>query len=328
MKIKLISTIIAGILIAGCGSDSDDTPPTQKATVVYAYDGPVNGLAATYRCGNGETGTTKNVTDGYGAVTIYNDTFAEHPETCSLTLKVPKKGDEAFDMINGKDMSEVVYTIPQGFLEKDRKITASPLTTLLDMAVKESGETNPDNIDFKTILETEIFPQLDIIIDGINLIDVIDPIELLSDPEKALRNLAKEAKENDYIPLYIAQDLITQIAVLSDNLIAQETPTLKNRSISVSDIIKATNNLTVAIQEKNEFYPNKEFDYTGTSEQPIFVELAKQLENPEIFNGILENIISETLTTAKDGVKQDPTNPPVKPTPIPPTGGGDGGPTD
>ncbi|MCD9494943.1 hypothetical protein [Photobacterium carnosum] len=321
MKIKLISTIIAGILLAGCGSD-DDTPPTQKATVVYAYDGPVNGLAATYHCDNGETGTTQNVTDGYGAVTIYNDTFAEHPESCSLTLKVPKKG-QAFDMLNNKEMSNVEYTIPQGYLTNNQRITASPLTTLLDKAVNESGETNRENIDFDAIIE-EIFLALNI--DP----GIVVPSELMNDPKNTLIALAKTAVNQEDIALDIAQDITTQIMVLSDVLTSQVNPTTKNSPKIINTIIDATNNLSAAIQRDNEFFPNKEFNKT---DEPIYVDFVEDLKQPNVLDDIAKNIIPDDIKkdieTPKDGVKQDPINPPVEPTPpTPGTGGGDGGITD
>lgn len=321
MKIKLISALIAGIILAGCGSD-DDTPPTQKATVVYAYDGPVNGLAATYHCDNGETGTTQNVTDGYGAVTIYNDTFAEHPESCSLTLKVPKKG-QAFDMLNNKEMSNVEYTIPQGYLTNNQRITASPLTTLLDKAVNESGETNRENIDFDAIIE-EIFLALNI--DP----GIVVPSELMNDPKNTLIALAKTAVNQEDIALDIAQDITTQIMVLSDVLTSQVNPTTKNSPKIINTIIDATNNLSAAIQRDNEFFPNKEFNKT---DEPIYVDFVEDLKQPNVLDDIAKNIIPDDIKkdieTPKDGVKQDPINPPVEPTPpTPGTGGGDGGITD
>ena len=325
MKIKLISTIIAGILLAGCGSD-DDTPPTQKATVVYAYDGPVNGLAATYRCDNGETietDTTQNVTDGYGAVTIYSDTFAEHPESCSLTLKVPKNGEKAYDMLNKKDMSDVTYTIPQGYLTKNQRITASPLTTLIDEAVKESEETNPENIDFDAIIE-ETFLALKIDT------SIVDARELMNDPKNTLIALAKTATDKEDIALDIAQDITTQIMTLSDVLTSQSGPTTKNAQKKVHTLVEATNNLTTTIINTNEYYPNKEFNKT---DEPIYVDLVDDLKLPNAIDNVAKNIIPDNITKdikiPIDGEKQNPQNPPVEPTPpTPGTGGGDGGITD
>ena len=67
MKIKLLTTIIAGVLLAGCGSDNDNDAGGDKdkgkPSVVLAFDGAINGMVATYTCADGTSGTTTTKTE-------------------------------------------------------------------------------------------------------------------------------------------------------------------------------------------------------------------------------------------------------------------------
>ncbi|GAD28960.1 conserved hypothetical protein [Photobacterium leiognathi lrivu.4.1] len=303
MKIKLLSTIIAGVIIAGCGSDNnnDVSVPKTKTTSVQAYDGAVNGMVATHTCGD-EKGTTKTKTDGYGKVTVSSDSFAENPEQCSVILSVPE-GGKAVDMSNGKDMSKVVYSIPEGLLVSGQKVAATPFSTLVDKAIKDSNETNIENIDIDAIIN-EIFTDL-----GIDT-SVVDPKALMSSPAETLEKLDDS----------VSQDVIAKTMVLSDVLVA-------NPEQKLSDITTVTKTIAQDIINKNPEFPTQ----TG-SDKPIYVDLTDELADQKIFDEAAEGKVPADIAEETNpdniivGEEQDPANPPVNPNPDEDGGtGGTGG---
>ncbi|PSU34093.1 hypothetical protein [Photobacterium phosphoreum] len=318
MKIKLLTTIIAGVLLAGCGGGNDNSvdgggDKDKKTTPVLAFDGAINGMVASYTCADGTSGTTTTKTDGYGFVTVISDTFADKPESCSVVLSVPT-GGEAFDMSNRKNMQKVVYTIPQGLLAKGQKIAATPFTTLVDKAIKQSGETNPENVDI-TAITGEVFKNL-----GIDT-SIVDPNKLMSDPAATLKALDST----------IAQDIVAKAMVLSDVLITHKD----NTDISPADIAAVTTTVANDLVEKNKYFPAAA---EGSSDQ-IYVDLSDELADKGNFDIAVSGTVPPVVETANknpvvvpDADIPDPENPPVDPTPEPtppPTGGtggsGDGG---
>lgn len=300
MKIKLLSTIVAGIIIAGCGSDNNNTvTPEVKAKDVQAYDGAINGMVATYDCEGETVATTKAKTDGKGNVTITNNTFADNPEKCAVSLTVPK-GGKAYDMSNNKDMSNVSYSIPKGLLESGRKAAATPFTTLVDKAIKDSGETNPENVDIDSII-SDVFTGL-----GIDT-SVVDPKDLMCSPAETLATLDAT----------VAQDIVAKTMVLSDVLVA-------NPEQKLSDITTVTKTIAKDIIDKNPEFPTQ----TG-SDKPIYVDLTDELADDAVFStaaqGTVPPVIDEQTKPENIivGEELDASNPPVDPNPG--VGGGTGG---
>lgn len=317
MKIKLLTTIIAGVLLAGCGGGNDNSvdgggDKDKKTTPVLAFDGAINGMVASYTCADGTSGTTTTKTDGYGLVTVISDTFADKPESCSVVLSVPA-GEKAVDMSNKKDMSKVIYSIPQGLLAQGQKIAATPFTTLVDKAIKQSGETNPENVDITAITE-EVFKNLGIDTSKVN------PTLLMSDPATTLAALDPT----------VAQDIVAKTMVLSDVLVTHKD----NAEISIKDIAAVTTTVAADIIDKNPEFPTA----TGSNDQ-IYVDLSDELADKGNFDTAASGTVPPVVETANknpivvpDADIPDPENPPVDPTPEPtppPTGGtggsGDGG---
>ncbi|WP_318459027.1 hypothetical protein [Photobacterium leiognathi] len=298
MKIKLLSTIIAGVILAGCGSDNNNTvTPEVKAKDVQAYDGAINGMVATYDCEGETVATTKAKTDGKGYVTITNNTFADNPEKCAVSLTVPK-GGKAYDMSNSKDMSNVSYSIPKGLLEPGRKAAATPFTTLVDKAIKDSGETNSENVDINSIIN-DVFTEL-----GIDT-SVVDPKDLMCSPAETLETLDAT----------VAQDIVAKTMVLSDVLVA-------NPEQELSDITTVTKTIAKDIINKNPEFPTQ----TG-SDKPIYVDLTDELADENTFKEAASGKVPTDIAKATKpenivvGEVLDPVNPPVDPTPDAPTGG-------
>ncbi|WP_163922361.1 hypothetical protein [Photobacterium sp. Alg240-V54] len=312
MKIKLLTAIIAGVLITGCGGGNDNSvdgggDKDKKTTPVLAFDGAINGMVASYTCADGSSGTTTTKTDGYGFVTVLSDTFADTPESCSVLLNVPK-GGKAVDMSNNKDMSNVAYSIPQGLLAKGQKVAATPFTTLVDKAIKQSGETNPENVDITAITE-EVFKDLGIDTSKVN------PAQLMSDPAATLAALDPK----------FAQDIVAKTMVLSDILVTHKD----NTDISTADIATVTTTVAADIIEKNPEFPTA----TGSDEQ-IYVDLSDALANKDNFETAAGGVVPPAVEDVnKDPIVvpdtdiPNPEKPPVDPTPdpTPPPTGGTGG---
>lgn len=312
MKIKLISALIAGIILAGCGSDSDDNIDKDKGkpSVVLAFDGAINGMQATYSCDNGETGTTAGKTDGYGKVTIYNDTFADKPESCSVELSVPV-GEKAIDMSNGKDMSKVAYSIPKGLIKAGQTdIAATPFTTLITKTMQETGDT-----DIQTAKDS-VFTSL-----GLDSSLTEEQKEgMLTKPQETLATLDKT----------IAQDVVAKTVVLSDVLVTQKD----DETVTVADITAVTKTIAKDVIAKNPTYPKA----SEGSNDIIVIDVSDALADKDNFEqaagGVVPPVIEEELTDPPVVPEADlpkPEKPPVDPTPPTPppgTGGGDGSLTD
>lgn len=309
MKIKLLTTIIAGVLLAGCGGGNDNNvdgggDKDKKTTPVLAFDGAINGMVATYTCADGTSGTTTTKTNGHGFVTIISDTFADKPESCSVILSVPT-GEKAIDMSNNKDMSKVTYSIPQGLLTKGQQIAATPFTTLVDKAIKQSGETNPENVDITAITE-EVFYDLGIDTSKVN------PEKLMSDPAATLAALDPK----------VARDIVAKTMVLSDVLITHKD----NTKISTADIAAVTTTVANDIIDKNPNFPKA----TNSNDQ-IYIDLSDELANKDNFNDAADGIVPPAVEDANkapvvvpDTDLPNPEKPPVNPTPTPPPTGGSG----
>ncbi|PTB31809.1 hypothetical protein [Photobacterium phosphoreum] len=307
MKIKLISALIAGIILAGCGSDSDDNidKEKEKPTIILAFDGAINGMVATYSCDNGETGTTAGKTDGYGKVTIYNDTFADKPESCSVELSVPV-GEKAIDMSNKKNMSNVAYSIPKGLIKAGQTdIAATPFTTLIAKTMKETGDT-----DIKTAKDS-VFTSL-----GLDSSLTEEQKEgMLTNPQETLATLDPT----------IAQDVAAKTVVLSDVLVTQKD----DETVTVADIAAVTETIAEDVIAKNPTYPKA----SEGSNDIIVIDVSDVLADKDNFEqaagGTVPPAVEDELTDPPVVPEADlpkPEEPPVDPTPpTPPPGTGGGG---
>lgn len=311
MKIKLLTTIIAGVLLAGCGGGNDNSvdgggDKDKKTTPVLAFDGAINGMVASYTCADGTSGTTTTKTDGYGLVTVLSDTFADKPESCSVVLSVPTDG-EAFDMSNRKNMQKVVYTIPKGLLKVGQDVAATPFTTLIE---KTMAETKDDIIT----ATNSVFSSLGF---GSSLTED-QKLGLLTTPAATLETLSPGLKKS----------VAATTVVLSDVLVSQK----ENKTVTVAEMAAVTETIAADIIVKNPDYPK-------SNGETIVIDVSGVLADEETFNeavnGDVPKAVSDIITnppTIPDADIPDPENPPVDPTPEPtppPTGGtggsGDGG---
>ncbi|MCG3864907.1 MULTISPECIES: hypothetical protein [unclassified Photobacterium] len=269
MKIKLLSTIIASLVIAGCGSDNDNSvTPEVKSKKIQAFDGAVWGIEGSFKC-EGEDTVLVGTTDFDGNIETQNETFINSPEKCSVTFSPQANNPnyKAIDISNGKDLSSVTYKIPQGLLESGKKATASPISTLI------ANELGEDNIYDEATAQT-IFASLglsDVVNNGIcdsfstYLQDVESAISKLNNDEnKALHKkvLATTVAVSDVQALYpdaspseIAQvsknqaaiilhqypnfDAATPIAITADTLPPATFDAQKTEDITKEDIESA-----------------------------------------------------------------------------------------
>nr|WP_321459270.1 excinuclease ATPase subunit [uncultured Vibrio sp.] len=297
MKFSLLAIAVGSIILVGCNDSSTDTLSASKD--VRAFDGAVQGMAGEYDCVDGSSGSI-SATDYDGFSTIDDMTFASDPETCSITFN---KTAGAVDTSNGKDMSNVSYSVPKGLLQSGKEVAATPLTTII---AKELGDELYSEEVAKDILE-----QL-----GVDVVDLnnkgagIDVLELLTDPETALTTL-KEANPDVYSKI-----MVTTV-VLSDTLAAQGD----NSDVTVEQLTTVTRRVSQVVLSEHPNYPtNNDGDeiYVALSDAlaEVFNEIADALQDADISsdNPIFGELIEDILTGL-----------PVVIPPRPPTTGGTGG---
>lgn len=291
MKIKLISTIIAGILLAGCGSDSDSDGKNPDTHTLQAFDPAIINMTVKYDCGENKTGTLTSRTAHSGKVTTKDENITADPSACSFTFT----GDEnTKDVTNGKSMDKVTYVIPKGLAQKDQLVTGSPLTTYLAIKLGDAPFTEAAAND----------ALVDLGLDGlVNNARISDVTALFSNTEAVISALPNNSKDRGTI--------MATTMVLSDTLalLPQGTP--------FTEIANVTKIITESVTIEYPFYPATGKD--TPIEEVIFLdvkEIVKDVqENPEVDVMLPEN-------TPAEPVPED-----TKPLP-PATGGGDGGITD
>ena len=223
MKYKLLATLIAGALLAGC-NDHDVTPTTKS---VQAFDGAIWGIEGKYACDGGVSGSAgKTNYDGFVQVT--DETFVAKPEACAFEF-VPTTG--AKDTSNGKDMSKVSYKAPKGLFSAGKTATVSPITTLI---AKELGDEPYNESTAVQVLE-------DIGLGAIANYAGISVTEFLQDTQASLETIKKDTPE-----LY--SKVAATTVVLSDILAAQP-------DADVAGITGVTTLMAGAILEQYENYP-------------------------------------------------------------------------
>lgn len=141
MKIKLLALAVTGVLLSGCGNDSNGT---QATFTVQAYDPAIYLMDASASCTDGTTGTA--VTDRSGNASFTETTIVTAPETCTFTMV---GGANAIDVSNQKSMTGVNYDFPKGLAQVGSPATVSPLTTLI---TKELGGASYSEATASTVL--------------------------------------------------------------------------------------------------------------------------------------------------------------------------------
>ncbi|NVC92163.1 excinuclease ATPase subunit [Vibrio natriegens] len=258
MKLSLLAIAVGSIILVGCNDSSTDTISFSKD--VRAFDGAVQGMTGEYDCDDGSNGTI-SATDYDGFSTIENETFATSPETCSLTFS---KTDGAVDTSNGKDMSNVSYSVPKGLLQAGQEAAATPLTTII---AKVLG----DDVYSEEVAK-ETLKKLGINVDQLNNEGVeINVIELLTDPETALTTL-KEANPDVY------SEIMVTTVVLSDTLVAQGD----KADVTVDELANVARRVSLAVLDEHPNYPEND------NGDEIYVDLSEALEDDAVFSEIAD----------------------------------------
>ncbi|KJG39036.1 hypothetical protein UA32_07230 [Photobacterium angustum] len=299
MKIKLLSTIIASLVIAGCGSDNDNsvTTPKTKTYTLQAFDGAIKGIEGTFNCANGETGKITK-TNGYGKSDVSNNTLTTEPETCTVEFT---QTSGAIDMSNSKDMSNVSYSIPKGLMAAGKPAAATPISSLIAKYMKDNQIAEFDNST-----ASEVFSLLEIDTNNLNI------IEFLQSPKAALEKLATAAPDTH-------KDLLAKTFVLSDVLTSQ-----KGKTSTIKDMAIATKKITEALISA---HPN--FPKSSSNGQLINDSFVSDLESSfEIIadpEQQLPDTLKDKVTNPSTGKERDPeTGEPVTGGTGGGTGGGDG----
>ena len=245
---------------------------------VQAYDGPVRGMIANYKCDDGSKGTAKNATDDDGYLSVKNGSSAYDPQNCDITFTGTPL---AVDMENGRDMSGVEYTAPKGLFSNGGNATASPLTTLLH---KKLGDRAYDESTASDILES--LGLSDIANSGVSIRD------LLTKTESSVTKL----KKSD--PAKFSR-LAAIKMVLSDALAAD---------VPLDKIAEVTKKLSMALTTEYPHFPKTGANGDG---KEIVVNLKDKLADPTFINTVETSSASDLFEDA--GIKgnvADATKPP------------------
>ncbi|MCG9701197.1 excinuclease ATPase subunit [Vibrio natriegens] len=295
MKLSLLAIAVGSIILVGCNDSSTDTISFSKD--VRAFDGAVQGMTGQYDCDDGSNGTI-SATDYDGFSTIEDETFATSPETCSLTFT---KTPGAVDTSNGKDMSNVSYSVPKGLLQAGQEAAATPLTTIIAKVLGD--DVYSEEVAKETLIK------LGIDVDQLNNDGVqIDVLELLTDPETAL-NAIKVANPDVY------SEIMVTTVVLSDTLVAQGD----KADVTVDQLANVARRVSQAVLSEHPNYPEND------NGDEIYVDLSEALEDDAVFSEIADAEQDEDIDSTDpifDKITDDiaSAKPAIIP-PRPPTGG-------
>lgn len=295
MKIKLLSAMIAGMVLTGCGSDNSNsvTLPKDKTATIQAFDGAIWGIQGSYNCGEGDK--VVGLTTYEGTVTVKDLAFVNAPENCSFTFKadgtvVPQ------DSSNGKYLPNITLSIPKGLMAEGEEATASPLTTIIAKALG-------DNVYDETTA-TEVLTALGL---GELLNSGVTVAELLKNTANVVEQLNSESPD-----LY--SQLVATTHVLTDVLSTQEDAT-------VEALTTVTIALTEATLDAHSNYPKSD------KGDDIVINLTEELASDTTFDDIAAG---ESVPDTVLGAINKPDNAvvppkPEEPTPPTPPTGGTGG---
>nr|WP_267135947.1 excinuclease ATPase subunit [Vibrio sp. J1-1] len=289
---------VGSIILVGCNDSSTDTISFSKD--VRAFDGAIQGMTGQYDCDDGSNGTI-SATNYDGFSSIEDETFATSPETCSLTFN---KTDGAVDTSNGKDMSNVSYSVPKGLLQAGQEAAATPLTTIIAKVLGD--DVYSEEVAKETLIK------LGIDVDQLNNEGVeINVIELLTDPETALTTL-KESNPSVY------SEIMVTTVVLSDTLVAQGD----KADVTVDQLANVARRVSKAVLSEHPSYPQ-----TKDGEE-IYVDLSAALTDETVFSEIADAEQDEDVdpnAPVFDKINEDiASGKPAVPVPepeLPPTGG-------
>jgi hypothetical protein len=266
VKLSLLAIAVGSIILVGCNDSSTDTISFSKD--VRAFDGAVQGMTAQFDCIDGSGGAINGTTNYKGNITIENETFATNPGDCSVTFN---KTPGAVDTSNGKDMSNVSYSVPKGLLQVDQEAAATPLTTIIAKALGDDV--------YSEDVANDILIEL-----GINVNDLINYgadiniFKLLTAPETAL-DAIKEASPEAY-----SQVMVTTV-VLSDTLAAQGD----KEGVTVDQLANVAKTVSKAVLSEHPKYPE---DDNGDE---IYVDLSEALEDDAVFSEIVNTPQDEDI---------------------------------
>ncbi|MGD6737046.1 serine/threonine protein kinase [Photobacterium leiognathi subsp. mandapamensis] len=302
MKIKLLSTIIAGVILAGCGSDNNNSvTPEVKSKKIQAFDGAVWGIEGFFKC-DGEDTVRVGTTDFDGNIETQNETFVNSPEKCTVTF-APQENNpnyKAIDVSNGKDLSAVTYKIPQGLLEAGKKATASPISTLIAEQLGEDGVY--DEATAQTVFAS------------LGLSDVVNNgiCDSFSDYLQDVDSALKKLKNGDDNSLY-SKVLATTVAVSDVQALYPDA--------SPEEIAQVSKNQAAIILHQNPNYP---LDENGDE---LFAEITKEKLPQESFDAQKDKDLTQDEIESAPVIDTKPSTPPEKPEDPtkPPTGGTGGG---
>ncbi|MGY0616880.1 excinuclease ATPase subunit [Vibrio sp. FJH11] len=295
MKLSLLAIAVGSIILVGCNSSSSDDSSSASKDV-RAFDGAIQGMTGQFECIDGSGGPI-SATNYDGFSTIEDETFVNNPETCSLSFD---KTPGAIDTSNGKDMSNVSYSVPKGLLQAGKEVAATPLTTII---AKQLGEESYSEDTAK-----EILTKLGIDVDQLNNDGVeINVLELLTEPETALTTL-KEANPDVYSKI-----MVTTV-VLSDILVAQGDKS----DVTVDQLVDVARRIGKTVLSQHPNYPE------SNSGDDIYVDLAEALADDTVFNEIADVVNDDDVNL--DSAIFDEINDQIttgKPAIIPPVDTGD-----
>ncbi|MEC6798275.1 hypothetical protein VXS03_14520 [Photobacterium sp. S4TG1] len=251
MKIKLLTTMIAGVLLVGCGGNDNSVDNGGKNTqTLQAFDPAIINMIVKYNC-NDQTGTLASRTAHNGKVITEDKNITEDPSLCSFTFT----GDEnTKDVTNSKSMNKVIYTVPKGLAKKGQLITASPLTTYLTKKL--------DGALFTVAAATEALEELGLD-ELVNNGSITDITALFSDTETVINALPKDSKDRGI--------LMATTMVLSDTLTSLPQDAL------ITEIADVTTKITASVTTEYPFYPAVGTD-TPTDEI-IFLDVKETATN-------------------------------------------------
>ncbi len=260
MKYKLLATCVAVAVLSGCGSDKDSD------TSIQAYDGAIQGIAGTFECENGQTGSIP-ATDSTGYATIDNATVQLYPETCTFTFNATAG---AVDVSNGKDMSDLSLSIPQGLAQAGVSPKATPFTTLITKAL--------DGAEYNESSATTVITSLGLG-DLLNS-DGVTVSEIMTDLDSVITKLKSSSSAN-------YSKLVATTHILSDVLAKTQDSSSSSASLTVTQIATAAQNLATKIVTTYTNYP------LNSSGEEIVVNI-KSDSNYSDLSSVTEEVLDDS----------------------------------
>ncbi len=230
LKYKILTACVAAALLAGCGDDDGSS-----SFGLRAFDGAIMGMAGTYKCttddGTETTSGTMSATDYYGDTEISDLVVEADPSQCSFTFNAT---DGAIDVSNGKDMSDVSYSIPRGLLSSTTASNAETSASAIATAFSSMLTDGASDDDIEDTLNSLLSSY------GVTVSDILDKYTNYSSARDLLNNWSDfiEELENDSDSSTLLTQLTATAQVLTD------VQTVYGNSLTADEIATVTSNLT------------------------------------------------------------------------------------